>query len=136
MCEPVCAERFEQRIANLEKLSSVWFKAHKHNTLSAMLVLYFKEAQSGSLKDYYDCILDDSVECLTRVLPQIANTLSTAIIRVPHVPPHNLRPALSLVVYWLIQAHTGKKNELPDRHEMLEIIDSILTNSVLSFYKL
>jgi hypothetical protein len=43
-------KRLEQDAVNLEKLSSAWFEAHKHNALSAMLVLYLKEAQSGDLK--------------------------------------------------------------------------------------
>jgi hypothetical protein len=43
-------KRLEQDAVNLEKLNSAWFEAHKHNALSAMLVLYLKEAQSGDLK--------------------------------------------------------------------------------------
>jgi hypothetical protein len=43
-------KRLEQYAVNMEKLSSAWFEAHKHNALSAMLVLYLKEAQSGDLK--------------------------------------------------------------------------------------
>lgn len=50
MCGQVCMKRLEQDAVNLEKLSSVWFDAHKHNALSAMLVLYLKEAQSGVFK--------------------------------------------------------------------------------------
>jgi hypothetical protein len=29
-------------------------------------------------------------------------------------------------MYWLIQAHTGKKDNLPETDEMLDIIDNIL----------
>ncbi|HFV9242503.1 TPA: hypothetical protein ACIAIH_001405 [Enterobacter bugandensis] len=122
-------ESLEQHIMNLEKRSSAWFEAYKHNALSVMLVLYLKEAQSGGLKNNYACLLDDSLECLISVLPRIANYLVNAIMRVRQVPQHRLRPALSLILYWLIQAHTGKKDNLPERHEMLDIIDNILTCS-------
>lgn len=94
-----------------------------------MLVLYLKEAQSGSLKNHYACLLDDSLECLISVLPQIANYLANAIMRVRQVPQYRLRPALSLIMYWLIQAHTGKKENLPESHVMLDIIDNILNCS-------
>ena len=129
MCGPECMERPEQHVVNLEKLSFAWFEAHKHNALSAMLVLYLKEAQSGALKNHYACLLDDSLECLISVLPQITNYLAHAIMRVRRVPQHRLRPAVSLIMYWLIQVHTGKKDNLPENHEMLEIIDNVLTCS-------
>lgn len=127
MGAPVCMKRLEQYAVNLEKLSSAWFEAHKHNALSAMLVLYLKEAQSGDLKKNYACLLDDSLECLISVLPLFANNLANSIMRVRQVPQYRLRPALSLIMYWLIQAHTGKKDNLPETHEMLDIIDNILT---------
>jgi hypothetical protein len=118
-------KRLEQYAVNMEKLSSAWFEAHKHNALSAMLVLYLKEAQSGDLKNYA-CLLDDSLECLISVLPLVASNLANSIMRVRQVPQYRLRPALSLIMYWLIQAHTGKKDNLPETDEMLDIIDNIL----------
>lgn len=127
MCGQVCMKRLEQDAVNLEKLSSVWFDAHKHNALSAMLVLYLKEAQSGVFKKNYAYFLDDSLECLVSVLPQVVNGLANSIMRVRQVPQYRLRPALSLIIYWLIQAHTGKKDNLPESHEMLDIIENILT---------
>lgn len=127
MCGPVCINRLEQDAVNLEKLSSAWFDAHKHNALSAMLVLYIKEAQYGDLKNTYACLLDDSLECLISVLPQIAKSLANSIMRVRQVPQFRLRAALSLIIYWLIQSHTGKKDNLPESHEMLDILDNILT---------
>lgn len=127
MCGPVCINRLEQDAVNLEKLNSAWFDAHKHNALSAMLVLYLKEAQSGDLKNTYAYFLDDSLECLISVLPQVANSLANSIMRVRQVPQYRLRPALCLIIYWLIQAHTGKKDNLPESHEMLDIIENILT---------
>ncbi|HBR0926756.1 hypothetical protein [Klebsiella variicola] len=120
-------KRLEQDAVNLEKLSSVWFDAHKHNALSAMLVLYLKEAQSGDLKNTYAYFLDDSLECLISVLPLVANSLANSIMRVRQVPQYRLRTALSLIIYWLIQGHTGKKDNLPESHEMLDIIENILT---------
>ncbi|WP_217188358.1 hypothetical protein [Enterobacter soli] len=120
-------KRLEQYAVNLEKLSSAWFEAHKHNALSAMLVLYLKEAQSGDLKKNYACLLDDSLECLISVLPLVASNLANSIMCVRQVPQYRLRPALSLIMYWLIQAHTGKKDNLPETDEMLDIIDNILT---------
>ncbi|MFV0262705.1 MAG: hypothetical protein ACK5JN_09760 [Kluyvera sp.] len=120
-------KRLEQDAVNLEKLSSVWFDAHKHNALSAMLVLYLKEAQSGVFKKNYAYFLDDSLECLVSVLPQVVNGLANSIMRVRQVPQYRLRPALSLIIYWLIQAHTGKKDNLPESHEMQDIIENILT---------
>lgn len=102
MCAPVCMKRLEQYAVNLEKLSSAWFEAHKHNALSAMLVLYLKEAQSGDLKKNYACLLDDSLECLISVLPLVSSNLANSIMRVRQVPQYRLRPALSLIMYWLI----------------------------------
>ncbi len=127
MCGPVCMKRLEQGAVDLEKLSSAWFDFHKHNALSAMLVLYLKEAHSGDLKNHYACLLDDSLECLISALPLVANNLASSIMRVRQVPQYRLRTALSLIIYWLIQAHTGKKDNLPESHQMLDINDNILT---------
>ncbi|MEC5317722.1 hypothetical protein VSX61_02090 [Brenneria populi subsp. brevivirga] len=133
MCEHDFGKEFDNGVAALTKLSSEWFRAHQGIEISLRFSLYVAESHTGSLKQYYTRILDGSMECLVGVLPVLANRLTTEVSSVVQVPLYKLRPLLSMIIYWLIQYHAGKSNELPDRVEMMDIINGILTNRIMSF---
>ncbi|WP_133159236.1 hypothetical protein [Superficieibacter electus] len=133
MYAQISESKFEQNLSNVVEKSALWFKENQHTRLSLRLVMYFNESQSGTLKRHYACILDESMECLISVLPLLANRLATRVSEVVEVPQLKIRPILSMIVYWLIQAHTGNTNELPNRDEMLDILSGILTNQFMSF---
>lgn len=133
MCEHAIGKAFDTEVITLARRSSAWFKAHQHIEISQRFIMYVNESQSGCFRQHYAQVLDGSMECLIGVLPLLANHLTAEVSRVVQTPPQKLRPLIGMMVYWLIQFHAGKTDELPDRNEMLDITRSILTNRILSF---
>lgn len=128
MRENVYEDDFNEKVTTLIRNTLEWLTTHQSRELSVRLTLYVEESQSGRLRNYYACLLDGSLECLVSVLPKLVNHLSAAMSNAVQVSSFKLRPLLSMIVYWLIQYHTGKKNTLPDRSEMQSIINSALSN--------
>lgn len=135
MCDKTYGSGFEQRVDDLARQSSAWFKGHPQTDVPWLFVRYVAESQAGRFKQHYSCLLDDSMECLIGVLPMLAKHLAIEVGRVIHLPQHQIRPILSLIVYWLIQAHTDKKSGVPEQSQMLDIINGILSDRFLSFKK-
>ncbi|MGL4725268.1 MAG: hypothetical protein ACRCWW_12305 [Scandinavium sp.] len=136
MCEIMDRTDLEQRMSDLANQSSAWFRRHQHIDMPMNFVRYVAESQSGCLKKQYACLLDDSLECLISILPVIANRLAVEIGQAIAVPQQQIRPALGLIIYWLILAHTDKKSAMPDREQMFDILSGILSVRFLALKKM
>ena len=126
MSDDTFGKEFDRTVVALVRQSTDWFRGHEHTEPALRFSMYVDESRAGSLQQYYAGILDGSMECLMGVLPVLVSRLSADIHGVVQIPARKLRPLLSMIIYWLIQHHSGKAHGLPGSAERLTIINNLL----------
>lgn len=131
MYQAIIYQELDHIVDVLETLTVAWFAEHKHLEQADLFYQYMKQSQSGCFRSHYSHILDGSMECLTGVLPQLTNRLSPSVSATISASQMKIRRIFSMMIYWLIQYHTGHARELPERSEVLDIFASILNSNTL-----
>ncbi|AKL15047.1 TPA: hypothetical protein I8271_004594 [Kluyvera intermedia] len=134
MYQAIIYQELDQIVDVLEKLTVTWFAEHRHLAQADLFYRYMKQSQSGCFKTHYSRLLDCSMECLTGVLPQLTNRLSPRVSDIITAPQMKTRRIFSMMIYWLIQYHTGHAKEMPERSEVLDIFSSILESKTLKMW--
>ncbi|WP_437891883.1 hypothetical protein [Phytobacter sp. V91] len=134
MYHAIIYQELDTAMDALEKLTVAWFTANPHQQQAELFYRYMQQAQSGCFKPHFARILDDSMECLTGVLPQLSNRLAPAVADAISGSSLKVRRILSMIIYWLIQYHSGHARDLPEQEEMLDIFSSILESNALKMW--
>jgi len=131
MYQAIIYQELDSTMDALERLTVAWFADHKHLPPADLFYRYMTQSQSGCFKPHYVRVLDCSMECLTGVLPQITNQLAPGVAEAISASAMKTRRIFSMIIYWLIQHHSGHSRDLPEREEMLDIFSSILESNTL-----
>jgi hypothetical protein len=134
MYQAIIYQELDGTMDALERSTVAWFAENKHRDHADLFYRYLKQSQSGCFKQHYIRVLDGSMECLTGVLPQITNRLSPGVADAISAPALKIRRIFSMIIYWLIQYHSGHFRDLPEREDMLDIFSNILESNTLKIW--
>lgn len=128
MYQAIIYQELDNTMETLERLTLAWFAEHKALEQAELFYRYMKQSQSGCFKQHY------ARECLTGILPQLTNRLAPGVADAISTPALKTRRIFSMIIYWLIQYHSGHARDLPEREEMLDIFSSILESTTLKMW--
>ncbi|MGK9175735.1 hypothetical protein KXR87_21365 [Yokenella regensburgei] len=134
MYQAIIYQELDNTMQTLERLTLAWFASHKDQQQADLFYRYMNQSQSGCFKQHYARVLDSSMESLTSVLPQLTNRLAPGVAETISTSALKTRRIFSLIIYWLIQYHSGHARDLPEREEMLDIFSSILESTTLKMW--
>lgn len=134
MYQAIIYQELDNTMETLERLTLAWFAEHRALEQADLFYRYMKQSQSGCFKQHYARVLDSSMECLTGILPQLTNRLAPGVADVISTSALKTRRIFSMIIYWLIQYHSGHSRDLPEREEMLDIFASILESNTLKMW--
>ncbi|QNQ23012.1 hypothetical protein HF650_24995 (plasmid) [Kosakonia sp. SMBL-WEM22] len=130
MTDKLFGHDFDKNVEDLSRMTEQWFMRNRNKDLAEQFSQYVAEAQTGKLGQYFGRVLDGSLECIIGVLPVMANSLTSAAGRVIKVSRSKLKQLFSMIVYWLIQFHSGHPGSIPVKAEILDITNGILSSKV------
>lgn len=134
MYQAIIYQELDGTLDVLEKETVAWFAENQHQEPAALFYRYIEHSRSGCFKQHYARVLDGSMECLTGVLPQITNRLAPGVAEALCAPVLKIRRIFSMIIYWLIQYHSGHSRDLPEREDMLDIFANILQSNTLKIW--
>lgn len=134
MYQEIMNHDIDKAIDCLGKRTTAWFAQQHQKATPELFYHYLQASRSGCFCEEYAKLLDDSMECITGLLPQLTNRLAPGVAQALNLPRLKTRRILSMMLYWLIQYHSGNRSGMPEQNEVLDIVAGILDNRTLKLW--